>query len=60
MILHVVLKVKFRAFGITFGTVDKSWDLALPVQLPGASGGNLLAFSERGVTLTISAIPARA
>lgn len=44
MNIHVRVKVKFRAFGITFGQVDKQWSIGVingnvtfveePVQVP--------------------------
>lgn len=54
MILHVNLKVKFRAFFITFANFEKTWDLPVPVQIPGINPGtSLIHFSDRGVTLDV-------
>lgn len=53
MKLHIVLSVKFRAFGVTFGNISEQWDKALPFTSI-VPAQNLLTYSERGVTLTIS------
>lgn len=67
MIIHVDLSVKFRAFGITFGTLVQHWDLNLlqliPELGPVASvilsvlplSSTLVNFDQRGVALFIQA-----
>ena len=48
--IHILLTVKFRAGGITFGSMRREWSLPLGVDLPAKK---LLDFSERGVTLVV-------
>jgi len=52
--LDVYLKVKFRAFGITFWTFEQTWHQILPVPVPSGLSKPILAFSDRGITLTIT------
>ena len=49
-VVYVYLKVKFRAFGITFGTVTKSW--TEPVPFP-VTLHKLVDFDERGIRLIV-------
>lgn len=53
--LFITLSVKFRAFGITFGTLNKEFVVPIPAPVP-LPRQNLLTFSERGVNLTIALI----
>jgi hypothetical protein len=48
--LHIELKCKFRAFLITFGTINKTWDFTIPAPVPVQT---LLQFSDRGVNLLV-------
>ena len=48
--IHVLLVVKFRAAGITLGSMRREWSLPLGVDLPAKK---LLDFSERGVMLVV-------
>ena len=53
MVLRIWLKVKFRAFGITFGTLSQEFDpIPLPIAVPVAPQ-TLLDFNERGVKLFV-------
>jgi hypothetical protein len=58
MILRVALTVKFRSFGVTWGTVSRAWQWVLPpvpsewadiaaLELPD------MHFNERGVKLDV-------
>ena len=56
MILRVALTVKFRSFGVTWGTVSRAWQWVLPpVPSEWADMGALpeLKFNERGVKLDV-------
>lgn len=55
MKLHIVLKIKFRAFGITFANISETWEKPLPFAAVVAEQ-NLLNYSERGVTLSIGLV----
>lgn len=46
--IQIKVEVKFRAFGITFGTVKEEFRVQSPVMLP---PGVLFSISERGVDL---------
>lgn len=51
----VYLRVKFRAFGITFSTVTREW--AIPLNVPNVGGlfdRELLKFDERGILLIVA------
>jgi hypothetical protein len=48
----VNLDVKFRAFGITFSHVNQSFVFHVP-----SIAARLVAFTQRGVSLTIDAAP---
>lgn len=50
--LHIHLTVKFRAGGITFGSMRREWSIEIgrTLDLPEKK---LLDFSERGVTLVV-------
>ena len=52
--IHVLLVVKFRAAGITLGSMRREWSLPISLDykynLPEKT---LLDFSERGVTLVV-------
>ena len=48
--IHVLLTVKFRAFGITFANIRKEWREDLHVNL---HAREIIRFSERGVTLIV-------
>ncbi len=62
LFLHVYVRVKFRAFGITFGVVERSWVLDIDSVLPSilvseqliGTRTPLLEFNERGVLLTVA------
>lgn len=58
MKLSIDLSVKFRAWFITFGTVTRHYDVALPFAVPGAQAGVLKAIDDRGVKLTLALVPA--
>lgn len=49
--LHVILRVKFRAFGVTFGTLSETWDVPLPLVV--ADDQRLIQFDQRGVRLEV-------
>ena len=51
--LHLHVKVKFRAFGITFGQFEKHKVKLLPVLLPGI-GYQLIYINERGVLVSLT------
>lgn len=53
--LKVTLEVKFRAFGITFGRLNREWrvELRSPVPLPPRP---LVTFADRGVSLLVELI----
>jgi hypothetical protein len=54
MALHVDLTVKFRLFGITFGTLQKSWtEPVAPTVIPPLAK-KYVDFHERGVDLVIA------
>jgi hypothetical protein len=53
MIIRWELKVKFRAFGITFGTLEKNGILPIAVP-PIPVGVDKILVNERGVYLYIS------
>ncbi len=53
MKLTIDLRVKFRAFGITFGTVTRHWEQVIPL-LPGLPTGTLFSHSDAGVTLIVA------
>ena len=50
--IHVLLVVKFRAAGITLGSMRREWsfEIGRTLDLPAKK---LLDFSERGVTLVV-------
>lgn len=50
--IHVLLVVKFRAGGITFGSMRREWSFQLDIDRR-LSKQELLNFSERGVTLVV-------
>ncbi len=54
MILNVNLAVKFRAFGITFGTVTQGWNIPLDLPALISLPAKLIAFNERGVQLNVN------
>jgi hypothetical protein len=53
--IRVLLTVKFRAFGITFGSVNKEWHRSLGIGIPIPSK-NLVDFNERGVRLIVEVV----
>jgi hypothetical protein len=52
MQIRIALDVKFRVAGVTWGRLQRGWTLNLP-----RIAQRILAFSERGVSLTIDAQP---
>lgn len=54
--LHLHVKVKFRAFGITFGTFEKHEERILPIALAGV-GYQLIRINERGVYVSLTQEP---
>lgn len=58
MSLKIWLKVKFRAFGVTFGTLEQEFDpIALPI--PAVVPSQVLVdFNQRGVKLFVKLVPA--
>lgn len=48
--IHVLLTVRFRAFGITFANIRKEWREDLHVPL---NPREIIRFSERGITLIV-------
>lgn len=55
--IHIYMKVKFRAFFITFGTVEKTFDVPLPIPYIGSiplPTKPILDFNERGVQLKVN------
>jgi hypothetical protein len=54
-VLHVVLAVKFRAFGVTLGTVNYSHDVPMPLPLEWvAENQTLVGLDQNGVSLHIT------
>jgi len=52
--IHILLTVKFRAGGITFGSMRREWAIELgTTELINLPERVLLNFSERGVTLVV-------
>lgn len=57
----VYLRVRFRAFGVTFGTVEQEWQFdpltraVKPVPGPLPPVNPFFSFNERGVTLLLAA-----
>ncbi len=54
LVVDIDLSVKFRAFGITFGTLKRAWTVPIPdvfghprLSIP------VLTFNERGVALAV-------
>lgn len=60
MVLVVQVHVKFRAFYITFGTVDKTFTFAVPPEAVIFAGllQNGLKINERGVSISATLGPA--
>lgn len=52
MFLNVQLDIKFRAFGITLGTLSKSYHIHLTA--PGEVPRTLVDLSERGARLYVA------
>ena len=50
--ITVYIKVKFRAFGVTFSTFEKTIEINVGVPLPSYEG---VLVNERGVYLKVSA-----
>jgi hypothetical protein len=57
VVLKVWLKVKFRAFGVTLGVVERTWIMPLEpllvLNVDQCATGSLIRFNERGVQLTV-------
>lgn len=55
--IKVILSVKFRAFGITFGTLDKTFveplPISIPTTIPIGLPKTLIKYNDRGVNLTV-------
>lgn len=53
--IHVDLSVKFRAFGITFGTVVEHFDphLPFPVPVPIPNDVTLISYHDHGINLVV-------
>ena len=49
--ITVSLCVKYRAFGVTFGKMEKQWQIEVPIPWPMAQ--TFIDFNERGVTLKV-------
>lgn len=57
MHLKIWLKVKFRAFGITFGVLEQEFD-PIPLPIPNVVPSQvLLDFNDRGVKLFVKLQP---
>lgn len=52
MVLHVMLKVKFRAFFITFAEFNEQWQIPLPIPVK-TEPQQLIVFNKRGVDLRV-------
>lgn len=57
MNLQIFLKVKFRAFGVTYGTFAPKFDL-IPIPMPPTPPQVILDFDQRGVKLFIKLVQA--
>lgn len=54
MTIRTTLRVKFRAFGITFANVEKEWTNIVPIPgAPDIPGQNLVMFDFRGIFLRV-------
>lgn len=53
MTVKIHVKVKFRAFGVTFGTVDQTVPWVIPVAFP-ISGGKIVLMNDRGILIEVS------
>lgn len=53
MVLHVILKVKFRAFFITFAEFTEQWRIPIPVPTS-PEAKELIIFNKRGVDLRVA------
>lgn len=51
--LHVHIKVKFRAFFVTFGVVERDFAVPLPAPIPPKVW---VTMSERGVDLLVETV----
>lgn len=52
--IHVLLEIKFRAFGITFATFTREWDEPVSIDYKfNLPPREIIRFSERGVTLVV-------
>jgi len=54
--LHLHVRVKFRAFGITFGQFERHVERLLPVLLPGIAY-QVIYINERGVFVSLTQEP---
>ena len=52
-VIRVELAVKFRSFGVTLGTVRRSWALRMPPCSAMLADTDQLHFDERGVRLDV-------
>lgn len=52
-VVRVDLSVKFRSFGITFGTLSRTWALTLPPMDVVWQGAPSIHLNERGVRLDV-------
>jgi hypothetical protein len=56
--LNVVLSVKFRALGFTFGNINQTWNEPLPDLAEILSGPRpLINFNQSGVSLVVTLKP---
>lgn len=53
MLLKVYLRVKFRAFFVTFGVIERTFEIPLPLALPPQKYVDL---DERGVRLVVETV----
>ena len=54
-ILRLYVKVKFRAFGMTFGQFEKTVEKVIPILLVGV-GYTLMHVNERGVFIELTQV----
>ena len=58
MIGHIQIEVKFRGFGVTFGTLKRRWAVALPFEFHPEPSGEVPVFAkklldERGIKIHV-------
>lgn len=57
--LSILVDVKFRAFGVTFGHVHISENIQVPFPVPVDSPTQLFTYNDHGVMVVLTAEPAK-